>query len=112
MSRTGAHNGHERRYLAPRRYVPFDLKAARVGCTDQGALTLATVLHKRMRDMRLRYRWHVLVDIDGAVYAVARSGESLSYVVANHPELLVGVYDKTACVGQIVDDLEEHRRGM
>lgn len=98
-------------FLCPRKYVPKELKHARIGSIDDGALALAHTIKRRF--MKCRYRHStVVVDIDGSVYASMRPGPTIEYVRVMFPELIAGTYTPDADAADIASDLETFRRAM
>lgn len=97
------------KYLAPKRYVPRDYKDNRVGCTDMGALALARIVLARFREQAKLMRYLVVIDLDGACYVLS-NGPRVREFVDLHPELVVGVYDRTVDVHDLTGDLESHLR--
>jgi hypothetical protein len=104
MTATGAFS----RFLAPRSYMPKELRNSRIGCTDMGSLALAHAIKNRIE--RGRYKLcHVFVDIDSCVYAVMKPGAWLEWTLATHPEMLIGVYTKGVDAGNLAADFEDLR---
>ena len=98
------------RYLAPRKYVPADLKSSRVGNLDEsGATAIAYLVKRRTKDRSFPTRV-VVVDLDRAVYACRAGSASVELLMVMHPELIVGTYDDGADAADIAADLETHRR--
>lgn len=96
----------QRQYLSPRCYVPKTLQDARIGCTDHGASALAYLIKRRFDMGRKPSMLRILVDIDHTVYACWKDTESLALLLGEQPQLLVGVYTKTAEAADIAADLQ------
>jgi hypothetical protein len=97
--------------LAPRSYVPQELRNAYVGNLDEeGASAIAVIIKRKKLNGPRRCTRIVLVDIDSSVYAVRPYGASIDLFIVMHPELVVGTYDAKCHAADLAADLESVRR--
>lgn len=100
----------QRKVYVPRRLVPKNLQKSKVGTVEQGALSLAYLIRRRIHGDLRSMPCIVLVDIDGACYACRGNKKSdtgsVADILREVPHIVCGLYDETAEVGLIAADVE------
>jgi hypothetical protein len=98
------------RFVAPRRYVPREMRAAKVGSIEEStSLALAHLIQRRIQLARYRCAV-VVVDIDGTCYATKWTGQTIDNVLNTYPQIVVGTYDGNGEAADMAADIEIHRR--
>lgn len=93
------------KYLAPKRHMPREYKDNRVGDCGLGAGALARIVLERLAETGKVRRYLVVIDIDGGCYVLSH-GSRVREFVDLHTNLVVGMYDSTVHVDDLVSDLE------
>ncbi len=93
------------KYLAPKRHMPREYKDRKIGDADLGASMLARMILMRIKANDRPRKYLVVVDVDAAVYTLC-DGPRVREFVDLHTNLVVGMYDSTVHVDDLVSDLE------